>query len=78
MIKKLGEALEENCPDNDCRIFLNLYRLHKEYATDLKLNVLGINTQHVILREMHRLENDMCDLYLFNYAVRAYRKEFLL
>lgn len=74
-MKKLAKSLEENCPDNDCRIYLNLYRLYQEYVQDLENSTLGINTQHVIRREINRVDSELCDMYISNCAIRKYRRE---
>ena len=73
---RLANIMETYCPDNDCRIYLNLYRLYKEYKIDLERPIqLGMNSRRAIEKEMHRTESDLCDMYFGNYAVRTFRRE---
>ena len=74
----IGEALKQDCPDNDCRLFLNTYNMVTEAAaayneietsgkyTETTLSLLrkGIREQISFLHDMN------CN----NFAIKQYKK----
>lgn len=74
-IYALGELLEDDCPDNDCRIYLNIFRMAKEVDTLLdELDPSG-HPAHVLQRDLRRGLSELKRMYAENYAVRQYKEE---
>lgn len=75
-IKEIGKKLLLECPDNDCRIFLNEYKMLEGIEDDL------VGYQHsdwgkeILHRESQRLESELDNMYYTNYAVRQYRNKY--
>lgn len=71
----LGLALAEDCPDNDCRLYLNIFNTARELDTALDdLDVDGAPALY--LRQALRVKvGELVELYRTNYAVELYRKE---
>lgn len=71
----LGLALAEDCPDNDCRLYLNIFNTARELDTALDdLDVDGAPALY--LRQALRVQvGELVELYRTNYAVELYRKE---
>lgn len=69
---RLGEVLEEECPDNDCRLYLNIFRMAKEL--DTQLDGLTGYTADVVRGELNKRYFELVHMYIGNYAVRQYRK----
>lgn len=73
-IYALGELLEDDCPDNDCRIYLNIFRMAKEVDTLLdELDPSG-HPAHVLQRDLRRGLSELKRMYLENYAVKQYKE----
>lgn len=72
-VYRLGLRLETDCPDNDCRIFLNIFKGAREI--DEALGKAAGAPQRVLLRELKKEFRELKKMYLFNYAVRKYEKE---
>lgn len=70
----LGELLEDECPQNDCRIYLNVFRMTKE--TDAALDELDASghAAQVLRHDLHRGLSELRRMYSENYAIREYRK----
>lgn len=73
---EIGKKLEESCPDNDCVIYRNLYRIHTEIEEDRK-NCKCESSKRALRLEQLRIERKLNDMYFHNYAVREYKKEVL-
>ena len=72
-VYRLGLRLEADCPDNDCRIFLNIFKGAREI--DEALGKAAGAPQRVLLRELKNEFRELQKMYLFNHAVRKYEKE---
>lgn len=73
-IYALGELLEDDCLDNDCRIYLNIFRMAKEVDTLLdELDPSG-HPAHVLQRDLRRGLSELKRMYLENYAVKQYKE----
>lgn len=72
-IKELGQKLKVECPDNDCRVFLNVYEMLEGITADLNGCLLSKWGRKVLTAEQRRLESELEMMYLTNYAVRKYR-----
>ena len=72
-IKELGQKLKVECPDNDCRVFLNIYEMLEGITADLNGCLLSEWGRKVLAAEQRKLENELEMMYLTNYAVRKYR-----
>lgn len=72
-VYRLGLRLEADCPDNDCRIFLNIFKGAREI--DEALGKAAGAPQRVLLRELKKEFRELQKMYLFNHAVRKYEKE---
>ena len=74
----VGEALKRECPDNDCRLFLNTYNMVTEAAaayneieasgkySKMTLNMLGKGLR----KQINFLHEKNCN----NYAIQEYKK----
>ena len=71
----IGKNLERECPDNDCRIYLNTFVMWKDVREALRGCLLGAHSEWVLEKEQRRLERDLEKMFLFNTAVKNYRKE---
>lgn len=73
-IYALGELLEDDCPDNDCRIYLNIFRMAKSVDALLdELDASGYPAQ-VLQRDLRRGLSELKWMYLENYAVKQYKE----
>lgn len=72
-VYRLGLRLEADCPDNDCRIFLNIFKGAREI--DEALGKAAGAPQRVLLQELKKEFRELQRMYLFNHAVRKYEKE---
>lgn len=70
----LGELLKDNCPDNDCRVYLNIFRMAKE--TDAVLDELDASSHpaKVLQRDLWRRFSELRRMYLENYAIQQFRE----
>lgn len=68
----LGKQLEKDCPENDCEIYRNIFRMAKEL--DESLDSLGGCTAEVVQRELCSHVREMRRMYFENYAVKKYRE----
>ena len=70
----LGLALAGECPENDCRVYLNIFNMAREL--DTALDVFSENTAPALaLRSalMDRL-GELWEMYDKNHAVRQYKE----
>lgn len=74
-IKELAKQLKVDCPDNDCRLFLNTYNMWDGLRQDLRGCLLSEYGEMVLKGKQKHLEIELRDMYLTNYAVRKYRRE---
>lgn len=71
---QLGKKMESECPQNDCIVYRNTFRMAKE--VDAALDKLNPDSCPALaLRyELRKLVSVLRELYLENHAVRIYRK----
>lgn len=74
-ILKLGKKLMVACPDNDCIIYLNTYKMYCDVTKDLNGYPLSEHGKMVLSFEKERLFLELKKMYFTNYAVRQYQKE---
>jgi len=73
-IYALGQLLEEDCPQNDCAIFLNIFR--QCCQLDEQINRAEGWPQTVLSMELQRQYRKLEQMFQLNYAIRQYRKEY--
>lgn len=69
----LGEKLRVNCPDNDCRIYLNLFNEYMALESDLNGCLLSKPGRTILSSALERTYLDLERMYFTNYAVRCFR-----
>lgn len=69
---QLGLELSEHCPQNDCRIYLNIFNMCRE-LDDQALRLTG-TPRRVVETELRKLYFELENMYLMNYAIRHYRR----
>lgn len=69
---EIGERLRNECPDNDCRIYLNVYNMDRGVVEDLDGCLLSKHGRYILEQEHRRLQRELEKLALTNYAVREY------
>lgn len=73
-ILDFGRSLMENCPNNDCVIYRNLYRMYDGVRRDLDGCLLSEHSIFVLRHEQEKLYYEMLHMYRVNYAVRKERR----
>ena len=70
----LGLALTEECPDNDCRVYLNIFNMAREL--DAALDVFSENTAPALALRSALTERlgDLWEMYSKNHAVQQYKE----
>lgn len=71
---EIGASLTKQCPENDCTIFLNIYRMRIEVLEALEA-VAGGWGREVLVMEANRLARQLEHMARTNYAVRNYAGE---
>lgn len=69
----LGLALEADCPQDDCVIYLNIFRMCREL--DEQIDLVTGRAQQLLERELRKLYSELEGMLLTNYAVRKYRRK---
>ena len=71
-IYALGLALAQDCPDNDCRVYLNIFKM----AQELDAAIAGVGTYpaSVLRSELLKRLQELYEMYGGNYAVQRYRE----
>ena len=72
-IKDLGMKLKIDCPDNDCRLFLNVFEMLEGVESDLTGCLLSEWGRKVLQMERRKLESELDQMFYMNYAIRNYR-----
>lgn len=72
-IFQLGLAMEAGCPENDCTVYRNIFRMAREL--DQALDGAQGYAAEVLRREMGKHLRDLRRMYYINHAVKAFRKE---
>lgn len=72
----LGGALEMDCPDNDCRIYRNIYRMYIELRLDYKTgaDMFSETTKRALRKESRALGSELREMYFENFAIQEYKK----
>ena len=71
----LGLALAEDCPDNDCRLYLNIFNTARELDAALD-NLDADSIPALALRKALREQvGELAEMYRDNYAIQKYREE---
>lgn len=74
-IYTLGLALAADCPDNDCRVYLNIFNGAQELDTALD-SLDADSTPALYLRKALRERvGELAEMFDGNFAVKQYRKE---
>lgn len=79
-LRKLGEALTRNYPNNDCAVFLSIYDAYNNIAKDYDrvlelIPDLDHSTKIALNRQLSEYHHELYMMYKNNYAVGKYRKE---
>ena len=74
-IKELGRKLKVECPDNDCKVFLNIFEMLEGIEDDLVGSVLSEWGKKVLQMERQRLERELDKMFYTNYAIRQFRSQ---
>lgn len=71
----LGLALAEDCPDNDCRLYLNIFNTARELDAALdNLDADGIPAL-ALRKALRERVGELAEMYRDNYAIQKYREE---
>ncbi len=78
----LGEAMVENCPDNDCTIYRSVYNIICRQQIDYfhiisRCSDLSDYTLSALEGALRKNLCYLAELYYGNYAVEKYKSEFL-
>lgn len=75
--RQIGESLLQDCPQNDCVIYLNLYDKYTDLVVDYCQGaaLLSDATLSLIYREINKLGLEIERMRLTNYAVRSLVRE---
>lgn len=69
----LGLGLEKNCPENDCRIYLNIFNMCREI--DEQIDSLTGWPRELLVRELCRQYRELEGMFMTNYAVREHKRK---
>ena len=71
---RLGLALERDCPDNDCRVYRNIFCIAQELDTALDgLDEDGAPALY-LRKALRERVSELKEMYTENHAVRKYRE----
>lgn len=68
----LALTLDADCPQNDCRLYLNIFLMAQEL--DSALDTLEGHAADVLRRELLKNHRELREMYLFNHAVQGYKE----
>lgn len=68
----LGRLLEQDCPENDCRVYLNIFRMCREL--DRAIDQVEGYPRQALGGELMKQYLALEQMFIMNYAVREYRK----
>ena len=71
-LHQLGTALLGECPENDCTIYRNVFRMAVD--VDGQMGKLTGHARETMQREYERLLRELNHLYTMNHAVKKYRE----
>lgn len=69
----LGLALLEDCPNNDCHVYLNIFNMAREL--DGALDTAQDYVYDTLRRELFKLYRELREMYITNYAVQKYKAD---
>lgn len=75
LLYSLGLKLAKDCPDNDCRIYLNTFNVAQELDTALDGLDADSSPAFYLRRELRKLVRELAEMFDGNFAVERYRKE---
>lgn len=70
---QLGQKMEAECPDNDCIVYRNTFRMARELDTAMDEMAPDSYPALTLRRELRKLLTDLQEMYSENYAVCKYR-----
>ncbi|WP_312938852.1 hypothetical protein [Oscillibacter sp.] len=70
---ELGRALEKDCPENDCILYRNIFKMSLELDDALDFN--SGCAQETLKRQLRAFQREMNQMYWENYAVTSYREQ---
>lgn len=70
----LGKLLENDCPENDCRIYLNIFRMAKSLDTALDGFNASSYPAQVLRRDLRQQLGELRRMYRENHAVQQYKE----
>ena len=71
-LHQFGTALLGECPENDCTIYRNVFRMAVD--VDEQMGKLTGHARETMQREYERLLRELNHLYTMNHAVKKYRE----
>ena len=74
VVKVLGQyMLDHGCPENDCVIYKNTYKMYCEVKQDLARCIVSDTSVMYLTQAEHRLFSKLSEMYYSNYAVQMFR-----
>lgn len=70
---QLGQKMEAECPDNDCIVYRNTFRMARELDAAMDEMAPDSYPALTLRRELRKLVTDLQEMYSENYAVCKYR-----
>lgn len=79
-LRRLGEALTKDYPNNDCAVYLSIYEAYNRIATDYDRILecvpdLSESTMIALNSRMCEYHHELYEMYKNNYAIKKYREE---
>lgn len=71
-VYSLGLVLEGDCPENDCRLYFNIFNMCRE--VDEAINRVRGWPREVLEMELNRKYIELETMFTMNYAIRQYRR----
>ena len=68
----LGRLLENDCPENDCRLYLNIFNMCRE--VDRAIDRVDGWPRELLGAELMKRFAELKKMYFTNHAIREYRK----
>lgn len=71
----VGLALAEECPDNACRVYLNIFNMAR--SLDDAIDEMGDPNSYpaiVLRQDLHKKLRELGEMYFENYAVRQFKE----
>lgn len=72
-VYSLGLVLESDCPENDCRLYLNMFNMCRE--VDEAINRVEGWPREVLEMELNRRYIELETMFTMNHAIRQYKKD---